>query len=192
MEAERGKDVLDRPQKRYEDKDNPPSPVGWRQAERTLTRKQPKTEQDGELWPGSSQRRNEMENSDPEAASSFQVQGRPNATSSSSTLSPTQGCFCLRYHCGPQCLQCARVGMKLKCCFTSTETVCLLRTYGSPGRLPRLSHSFWAFVGGTVSTWGRWRMPVNKRQKRHQKCRSSTHCSRGTCRSDSRFPQLVV
>ena len=49
-----------------------------------------------------------------------------------------------------------------------------------------------AFVGGTVSTWGRWRLPVNKRQKRHQKCRSNTHCSRGTCRSDSRFPQLVV
>ena len=47
-------------------------------------------------------------------------------------------------------------------------------------------------VGGTVSTWGRWRIPVNKRQKRHQKCRSSTHCSWGMCRSDSRFPQLVV
>ena len=47
-----------------------------------------------------------------------------------------------------------------------------------------------AFVGGTVSTWGRWRIPVNKRQKRHQKCRSNTLCSRGTCRSDSRFPQL--
>ena len=46
-----------------------------------------------------------------------------------------------------------------------------------------------AFVGGTVSTWGRWRIPVNKR---HQKCRSNTHCSRGTCRSDSKFPQLVV
>ena len=54
MEAERGKDVLDRPQKPYKDKDNPPSPVGWRQAERT--------------WPGSSQRWNKMENSDPEAA----------------------------------------------------------------------------------------------------------------------------
>ena len=54
MEAERGKDVLDRPQKPYKDKDNPPSPVGWRQAERT--------------WPGSSQRRNKMENSDPEEA----------------------------------------------------------------------------------------------------------------------------
>ena len=26
-----------------------------------------------------------------------------------------------------------------------------------------------AFVGGTVSTWGRWRIPVKKRQKRHQK-----------------------
>ena len=49
-----------------------------------------------------------------------------------------------------------------------------------------------AFVGGTVSTWARWRIPVNKRQKRHQKCRSNAHCSRGTCRSDSRFPQLVV
>ena len=45
-----------------------------------------------------------------------------------------------------------------------------------------------AFVGGTVSTWARWRIPINKRQKRHQKCRSNTHCSRGTCRSDSRFP----
>ena len=48
------------------------------------------------------------------------------------------------------------------------------------------------FVGGTVSTWGRWRTPVNKRQTKHQKCRSSTHCSWGTCRSDSRFHQLVV
>ena len=49
-----------------------------------------------------------------------------------------------------------------------------------------------AFIGGTVSTWGRWRIPINKRQKRHQKCRPSTHSSWGTCRSDSRFPQLVV
>ena len=49
-----------------------------------------------------------------------------------------------------------------------------------------------AFVGGTVNTWGRWRIPVNKRQKRHQKCRSNIHCLRRTCRSDSRFPQLVV
>ena len=49
-----------------------------------------------------------------------------------------------------------------------------------------------AFVGGTVSTWGRWQIPINKRQKRHQKCRSSSHCSWGACRSDSRFPQLVV
>ena len=49
-----------------------------------------------------------------------------------------------------------------------------------------------AFVGCTVSTWGGRRIPVNKKQKRHQKCRSNTHCSRGTCRSDSRFPQLVV
>ena len=31
-----------------------------------------------------------------------------------------------------------------------------------------------------------------QRQKRHQKCRSSAHCSWGTCRSDSRFPELVV
>ena len=58
-----------------------------------------------------------------------------------------------------------------------------------PGSVARSSH---AFVGGTVSTWGRRRIPVNKRQKRHQKCRSNTHCSRGTCRSDSRFSQLVV
>ena len=29
-------------------------------------------------------------------------------------------------------------------------------------------------VGGTVSTWGRWRIPVNKRQKRHQKCQTLT------------------
>ena len=48
-----------------------------------------------------------------------------------------------------------------------------------------------AFVGGTVSTWARWRIPVNKRQKRHQKCWSNTHCSQGKCRTDSRFPQLV-
>ena len=34
-----------------------------------------------------------------------------------------------------------------------------------------------ALDGGTVSTWGRWQIPVNKRQKRHQKCWSSTHCS---------------
>ena len=49
-----------------------------------------------------------------------------------------------------------------------------------------------AFVGGTVCTWGRWWIPVNKRQKRHQIFRSISHCSWGTCRSDSGFPQLVV
>ena len=49
-----------------------------------------------------------------------------------------------------------------------------------------------AFVGGTVSTWVRWWIPANKRQKRHQKYRSNTHCLQGTCRSDSRFPLLVV
>ena len=52
-----------------------------------------------------------------------------------------------------------------------------------------VAHSRHAFVGGTASTWGRWWIPVNKR---HQKCWSNTHCSQGTCRSDSRFPQLVV
>ena len=63
-------------------------------------------------------------------------------------------------------------------------------TYSSmPAGVAQSRH---AFVGDTVSTWGRWRIPVNKRQKWHQKCRSSAHCSWGTCRSDSRFPQLVV
>ena len=46
-----------------------------------------------------------------------------------------------------------------------------------------------AFVGGTLSAWARWQIPINKRQ---HKCWSNTHCSRGTCGSDSRFPQLVV
>ena len=58
-----------------------------------------------------------------------------------------------------------------------------------PAGVAQSSH---AFVGGTVSTWARWRIPVNKRQKRHHKCRSSTHRSWGTCRWDRRFPQLVV
>ena len=49
-----------------------------------------------------------------------------------------------------------------------------------------------AFVGGTVCMWTRWRIPVNNRQKKHQKCQSSTHHSWGTCWSDSRFSQLVV
>ena len=44
------------------------------------------------------------------------------------------------------------------------------------------------FVGGTVGMWRRWLIPVNKRQKRHQKCRSDTLCSWETWRSDSRFP----
>ena len=36
-------------------------------------------------------------------------------------------------------------------------------------------------------------VPVNNwEEKKLQKCRSSTHCSWGTCRSDSRFPQLAV
>ena len=61
---------------------------------------------------------------------------------------------------------------------------CIYRSM--PAGVAQSSH---AFVGGTVSTWGRWRIPINKR---HQKCRSNTHCSGGTCRSDSRFPQLVV
>ena len=40
------------------------------------------------------------------------------------------------FSCGRQ----NRRGLKLKCCFTSTETVALLGTE-SPGRPPRLSHS---------------------------------------------------
>ena len=41
---------------------------------------------------------------------------------------------------GTNCSQCVSMG---QCCFTSTETVSLIRT-GSWGRLPRLSHSSWA------------------------------------------------
>ena len=48
------------------------------------------------------------------------------------------------------------------------------------------------FCWGTMSTWGKWRIPVNKKQKRHQKCRPIIHCSWGTYRSDNRFPQLIV
>ena len=53
-----------------------------------------------------------------------------------------------------------------------------------------IAQSRHAFVGSTVSMWGRWQIPVNKRQNGHQKCRSNTHCSRGMCRADSRFPQF--
>ena len=38
---------------------------------------------------------------------------------------------------GTNCVQCVSM---VQCCFTSTETVRLVRT-GSPGRPPRLSHS---------------------------------------------------
>ena len=46
-----------------------------------------------------------------------------------------------------------------------------------------------AFVGGTV---GKMTDTHKQKAKNHQKCQSSTHRSWGTCRSDSRFPQLVV
>ena len=49
-----------------------------------------------------------------------------------------------------------------------------------------------AFVGGYSEHVGKVTDTRKQRQKRHQKCRSNTHCSLGTCRSDSRFPQLVV
>ena len=43
---------------------------------------------------------------------------------------------------GTDCDQCVSV---VECCFTSTETVRLIRT-GSPGRPPRLSHSSWTLM----------------------------------------------
>ena len=44
---------------------------------------------------------------------------------------------------GTNCDQCRSM---VQCCFTSTETVRLIRT-DSPGRLPRLSHSSWTMWG---------------------------------------------
>ena len=43
---------------------------------------------------------------------------------------------------GTNCDQCLSMG---QCCFTSTETVRLIRT-DSPGRPPRLSHSSWPLI----------------------------------------------
>ena len=43
---------------------------------------------------------------------------------------------------GTNCDQCRSM---VRCCFTSTETVRLIRT-GSPGRPPRLSHSSWTLT----------------------------------------------
>ena len=48
------------------------------------------------------------------------------------------------------------------------------------------------FCWGYTEHVGKMTDTRKQRQKRHQKCRSSAHCSWGTCRSDSRFPQLVV
>ena len=46
---------------------------------------------------------------------------------------------------GTNCDQCVSM---VQCCFTSTETVRLIRT-GSPGRPPRLSHSCWTLCRET-------------------------------------------
>ena len=43
---------------------------------------------------------------------------------------------------GTNCDQCVSM---VQCCFTSTETIRLIRT-GSPGRPPRLSHSSWTRI----------------------------------------------
>ena len=43
---------------------------------------------------------------------------------------------------GTNCDQCVSM---VQCCFTSTETIRLVRT-GNPGRSPRLSHSSWALT----------------------------------------------
>ena len=48
------------------------------------------------------------------------------------------------------------------------------------------------FCWGYTEHVGKMTDTCKRRQKRHQKCRSSAHCLWGTCRSDSRFPQLVV
>ena len=60
---------------------------------------------------------------------------------------------------GTNCDQCRS---KVQCCFTSTETVKLIRTE-SPGRPPRLSHSSWALSVTTDSllylSWKAVRVP---------------------------------
>ena len=48
---------------------------------------------------------------------------------------------------GTNCDQCRSM---VQCCFTSTETVKLIRTE-SPGRPPRLSHSSWTLTIGTTT-----------------------------------------
>ena len=55
-----------------------------------------------------------------------------------------------------------------------------------------IAQSSYAFVGGYTEHVGKMTDTHKQRQKMHQKCRSSAHCSWGTCRSGSRFPQLVV
>ena len=47
---------------------------------------------------------------------------------------------------GTNCDQCVCMA---QCCFTSTETIGLIRT-GSPGRPPRLSHSSWTLTLGLL------------------------------------------
>ena len=49
---------------------------------------------------------------------------------------------------GTNCDQCLNM---VQCCFTSTETVRLIRT-DSPGRPPRLSHSSWTLMA-MISNW---------------------------------------
>ena len=57
---------------------------------------------------------------------------------------------------GTNCDQCVCM---VQCCFTSTETIRLIRT-GSPGRPPRLSHSSWtlrnAYLLGVVANFKHW------------------------------------
>ena len=55
---------------------------------------------------------------------------------------------------GTNCDQCVSM---VQCCFTSTETIRLIRT-GSPGQPPRLSHSSWTVWPG-FQRWGLWDWP---------------------------------
>ena len=58
-----------------------------------------------------------------------------------------------------------------------------------PAGVAQSSH---AFVGDTVSTWARWRIPVNKGRKGIRNADQALTVHGGTCGSDSKFPQLVV
>ena len=71
---------------------------------------------------------------------------------------------------GTNCDQCLSM---VQCCFTSTETVRLIRTE-NPGRLPRLSHSCWTLSVRLIQNYALLYCPKRNKQNKTEKQKQRT------------------